>query len=180
MDHPTTDSKVIFGLTVSDWTKAIGIILVVAIVLSIANAFSGFKNSPALANLAQAFDSSTSALAWATGHWYLFLAAFMISPFVPAASKWLAEKIGKTIKAGKSEPAVKGLTDAAIIEKKTELLSEKQDPASRERAAEAVAEAEKSWDGQSEEERKESEEACREAHVEIPAKSRIRFVNIRR
>ena len=75
--------------------------------------------------LGDAFGNAASALSFASSYWYLFFAAFLISPFVPAASKWVSDRVSEGKKAGMSDEGFSAYMDAVIYTKALELSTDK-------------------------------------------------------
>lgn len=124
----------LLGLRGTDWIKLIALAFVVYVVYGIVESFQKASSNPALKNLGDAFGNTTAALAWATGHWYLFLIAGILSPMVPAAGKWVANYIGGALKDPKIQetPGALGkFTDGVISAKAKDEASQTTDPTER-------------------------------------------------
>lgn len=126
-------SSKLLGLEPGQWLKLIGLAVVIYIVYSVVVSFRSAANNPAFKNLGDAFTSATGALAWASSHWYLFMAGFLIAPFLPAASRWAAQKLSDAQRTGKlSKGALERVSDAIVYTKVTEELEQTDlDPAKR-------------------------------------------------
>jgi len=115
--------------------KVGGIVLAIVIVAQLLGAFFGFSKSSAFKNVSQAFGNATAALAWATSHWYLFLAGWLILPFVPAAGKWVAKKMSEAKKANDdgtlTDDGLDAVSDAVVAQQAAENASEASTPEER-------------------------------------------------
>jgi len=142
----------ILGLTVEDWIKVIAFVIVLAIIASVVAAFKGAANNQAFRDLSSAFGDAAGGLAWATSHWYLFLAGMLIAPFVPAAAKWASKKLSDGQKSGLSKEGMEALSQSIIYTKK---LAESEDtkltPDQRTKAAEDAKVADEKYNDLSEE-----------------------------
>jgi len=175
--------KTFLGLTFNNWLKLIAIIIVALIIASIVQSFKGWGNSPALNNLASSFGDATSALAWSTSHWYLFVAGFLIAPFVPSAYRWAADKMSGAIKS-KYDPATLDMfANAVKYEKQIERSTDESlTPDERAKAAKDAAAAKAAYDGQSDEQREKTDKACEDHGVKpppAPAKTLPRLLPLR-
>lgn len=158
------------GISGDMWIKIGLMALVVFIIGSIVRAFSGWKGVPSLDNLSKAFGNGTAALAFASEYWYLFMAGFLISPFISAAATWAARKASDAKKSGLSEGAVEVVVDAVVWQAKTEQASREEN--AEKKAAlekEAASHAERFHDA-GEERRTEAEEFMKKNRVEVPPK----------
>ena len=134
------------GMDPSSWVKLVIGIIVIVIILQVIGAFKGFGSSPGFQNLADVFDDTTAALAWASSHWYLFLAGWLIAPFVPGAAKWAADKMSAAQKAKLNEGEKKAVSEAIGAASKANEATTQTGDAQRVSEQKSAAQAEKYQD----------------------------------
>jgi hypothetical protein len=150
----------------------IGIIVAILVVLiggQIIGAFVGAaKNVGKI--FTSVFGAGASALSWASSHWYLFLAALLIAPFVPAGARWAAKKWSDTKKLKVDAKTQTAMEDAIIREEKLDAASKETDPETRKQEQETAAEAEARLKDEMEDpEVKESvEDTAKKVDVDLP------------
>lgn len=184
IDLPITAPKK--GISMDTIVKLIGLFIVIYIIYAVWHIFRGIKSDPGWRAFTETFENIAAALAWASSHWELILAAYLLAPMVPAAAKWAAEKMAAVEKKGVEPKAKEKLVDMITYKAKEQL--EKSPGTSEAERAEAKASKEaaaKDYErGQEEEDKKAREEAERvasEPGVDIPkipekALQRARFV----
>jgi hypothetical protein len=168
VDLTTTEPKK-GGLTVQNIVKIIVVCIIIYVVYAVFSIFRGISKDPAFKNLGEAFNNTTAALAWASSHWELLLAAFLIAPAVPKAFQWAADKLATVEKKGVDQKVKEKLVDMIDYKVKSEqavdasLSKEVQDAAKvgEEKAVDR-------FESGSEEDKKAAEEIGAEPGIDIP------------
>ena len=182
IDLPLTAPKK--GISIDSIVKLFGLFIVIYIIYAVWHIFRGIKSDPGWRAFTETFENTAAALAWASSHWELILAAYLLAPMVPAAAKWAAEKMAAVEKKGVEPKAKEKLVDM-ITYKAQEQLEQSPGTSEAERAeakASKEAAAEDYERGQEEEDKKAREEAEKVGkEIEVPpipekALQRARFV----
>jgi hypothetical protein len=161
------DSKFL-GISTGQWIKGIGLLVVVMIIVQLISSFTHSGGSSILHNLSEAFGNATGALAWASGHWYLFLVGALLTPFVPAAGRWAAKKAsGAITDKTMSTEGKTAYIDALIYLQKTEDAKSGPD-AERAKNAEIAKDAKARFDEASEQGEQEARSKLKENGLEMP------------
>lgn len=118
------------------------------------------------------FGAGTSALAWALSHWYLFLAGWLLLPFVTGGARWAARKWSDAKKMDVEPEVQSAVEDAIVAEERADAASKATDPAERQKLEEQASEARARYEekvGDDPELKEKTEDALDGIGVKVPA-----------